>query len=82
MSGSRGATSEARDELLEVLEQDMLAAADKLEFEKAASIRDEMEALRAGGDHPPDDRGRKKRPGQARSRAGITRKGKRKNAGR
>ena len=82
MSGSRGATSEARDELLEVLEQDMLAAADKLEFEKAASIRDEMEALRAGGDHPPDDRGRQKRPGQARSRAGITRKGKRKNTGR
>lgn len=82
MSGGRGANSEARDELLEVLEQDMLAAADKLEFEKAASIRDEMEALRAGGDHSPDDRRHQKRPGQARSRAGITRKGKRKNAGR
>mgnify|MGYP001807499990 CR=1 FL=1 len=82
MSGGRNEASQTRDELIEVLEREMLAAADKLDFEKAASIRDEMEAIRAGADHSPEPSRHQKRPGQARSRAGITKRGKRKSADR
>ncbi len=75
----------ARDELLEMLEEEMLKAAQSLEFEKAATLRDQLAALR---DNPGlfDEGGhvkrseldevvglsRKKKPGMPRSRAGIT----------
>ncbi len=37
-----------REEKLDFLEKQMMAAAEKLEFEKAAAIRDEIERLKAG----------------------------------
>ncbi|MDQ7064438.1 MAG: excinuclease ABC subunit UvrB [candidate division KSB1 bacterium] len=37
-----------REEKLDFLEKQMIAAAEKLEFEKAAAIRDEIERLKAG----------------------------------
>ncbi|MDG2201604.1 MAG: excinuclease ABC subunit UvrB [Phycisphaerales bacterium] len=61
-----------QEELLEHLEQEMLEAAEKLEFEQAAAIRDRMEAIKSGHDHDPE-RSSAGRPGQARSRIGITR---------
>ena len=37
------------EDLIEALETEMQAAAEKLDFEKAAELRDEIKALRAGG---------------------------------
>ncbi|MAB82764.1 MAG: excinuclease ABC subunit B [Phycisphaerae bacterium] len=61
-----------QEELLEHLEQEMLEAAEKLEFERAASIRDRIDAIKAGEDGAAK-RSSAGRPGQARSRVGITR---------
>jgi len=52
-------TPEARDELLGRLEEQMFRAADGLEFEKAAGIRDQIDFIRAGA-IPPELR--KKEP--------------------
>ena len=60
-----------RDELLEHLEQEMLDAAEKLEFERAAAVRDRIEAVKEGRDDG-STRTRTGRPGQARSRTGIS----------
>ena len=62
------------EEQVAALEADMLAAADRLEFEKAASLRDRVKHLREGNDGTTSG---KSRAGRARSRAGITRRGKR-----
>ena len=56
--------------LVEALELDMHAAADGLEFERAAHLRDRIKALREGKSDPGE--GRKGKAGRARSRAGIT----------
>ena len=56
--------------LIEALEQEMLAAADGLQFERAASLRDRINALRKGKEDPGDRAAG--RAGRARSRAGIT----------
>ncbi len=68
-----------RDELLEMLEQDMLAAAESLEFEKAASLRDKIAEIKSMPAYGTTNTMRmseveapKARPGSARSRAGIT----------
>jgi excinuclease ABC subunit B len=72
-----------RDELLEMLEQDMLAAAQSLEFEKAASLRDKIAEIKSMPAYGTTNTMRmseveapKARPGSARSRAGITGRGK------
>lgn len=75
-----------REELIGMLETEMLEAAQQLEFEKAAKLRDQIKQLKAMPDL--DDGGRdgaserrltradlddaKPKPGEARSRAGIT----------
>ncbi len=67
-----------REELAEQLEREMLEAADGLEFEQAAILRDRLSDLKEGGRgeaRRPDSQ----RPGQARSRAGITGRGKRRD---
>ena len=54
-------------ELLQQLERDMLEAADSLEFEKAAALRDRLAAIRSGeGD--PRHRARTAEPGTARGK--------------
>jgi excinuclease ABC subunit B len=68
-----------REELIGQLEQEMVQAADGLEFERAAELRDQIAALKA---MPQYGEGTKvtrsqlrepgARPGMARSRAGIT----------
>ena len=72
-----------RDELIEVLEQEMLAAAEGLEFEKAAKLRDRLAEIKAMPNYGSskkftldDVEAPKARPGMARSRAGITSKSK------
>ena len=62
------------EEQVLALEADMLAAADRLEFEKAAALRDRIKQVREGSDGTTPS---KSRAGRARSRAGITRRGKR-----
>jgi excinuclease ABC subunit B len=60
-----------RDELIEALEQDMLEAADQLEFERAAALRDRLAAIRSGqGD--PRERERLPEPGTPRGKRGRT----------
>jgi excinuclease ABC subunit B len=44
------------DEMIDVLTREMLAAADALEFERAASLRDKIEDLRFAGGLAPRDR--------------------------
>jgi excinuclease ABC subunit B len=76
-----------RDELINLLEAEMLEAAQKLEFEKAAQIRDQIAGLKA---MPQIEGGRrvmlsevedpKPKPGMARSKAGIARRGKSRRA--
>ena len=71
-----------RDELAEMLEEEMLDAAHNLQFERAAELRDKLTALK---ELPPDERegvkmsdldagskSVKTKPGAARSRAGRT----------
>jgi excinuclease ABC subunit B len=56
-----------RDELLESLEQEMMEAADQLEFERAAALRDRLAAIRSGqGD--PRQKEKHPSPGTARGR--------------
>ena len=81
MSGGGGPAEETfdRDQLIVELEKEMLAAAERLEFEKAARLRDQVSELRdmpAGGavTRPRDAReSDAAKPGAARSRAGISR---------
>ena len=81
MSGGGGPAEETfdRDQLIVELEKEMLAAAERLEFEKAARLRDKVSELRdmpAGGavTRPRDAReSDAAKPGAARSRAGISR---------
>ena len=56
--------------LIETLETEMLAAAHALQFERAATCRDRIAAIREGRSDPGDRAGH--RAGRARSRAGIT----------
>ena len=72
-------TEYEKDELIELLEQDMYAAAEGLEFEKAAALRDQIAELKAmpeyGETHlikRSEVQARKPKPGMAKSRAGIT----------
>ena len=67
----------AQEELMERYEQDMLEAADNLEFERAAELRDRIADLKAGGQGEVRPT-KKQRPGQARSRSGTSRGGGRK----
>ena len=77
-AGARTDKTYDRDELLRMLQAEMLDAAQRLEFEKAAKLRDrirELEAmpetsgLRLPSENPIE---RTQKPGMARSRAGIT----------
>jgi excinuclease ABC subunit B len=74
-----GAKSERgfdREEMIRDLEAEMYDAAQRLDFERAAQLRDEVKTLRDMPEHAGDPRSRKKvrakKPGAARSRAGIT----------
>jgi excinuclease ABC subunit B len=69
ISGSSDTSTNALA-LIETLEQDMLKAADALDFERAASLRDRVKALQEGRQDPGE--GSARRAGRARSRAGIT----------
>ena len=68
-----------RDELIEVLELEMFAAAEGLEFEKAAKLRDHLAEIKDMPNYGSskkftlaDVEAPKAKPGMARSRAGIT----------
>ena len=67
-----------RDELLEILEREMLEAAEHLEFEKAARLRDQIAQIKSMPTYGSDRLTRehveapKPKPGAPRSRAGIT----------
>jgi excinuclease ABC subunit B len=63
-----------RDELVRILTDEMMDAAQRLEFEKAAELRDQIEVLKSMPELSPVSRAK---PGEARSRAGIT--GRRRN---
>ena len=70
-------------ELVENIELEMLEAARRLEFEEAARLRDQIAQIRAMPDYGSartvkmsDVEAPRARPGQARSRAGITGRGK------
>ncbi len=74
-----------RDELIAVLEKEMYEAAQSLEFEKAAKIRDQVKRLRELPHHRSSEKitleeaaAPKPKPGEARSRAGISRRNKKK----
>jgi len=56
-----------REELLAILEKEMLAAAESLEFEKAAQIRDQIEEIREA---PEVDGGKKSKEGHSKSKTG------------
>ncbi|MHC4217138.1 MAG: excinuclease ABC subunit UvrB [Planctomycetota bacterium] len=58
-----------RDELVRVLSEEMMEAAQRLEFERAAELRDQIEALK---EMPQLTSARGQKPGEAQSRAGIT----------
>jgi len=49
----RDETTDATEEYLSALEAEMLDAAEKLEFERAAALRDKILELRSGGDDGP-----------------------------
>jgi excinuclease ABC subunit B len=75
-----------RDELMRQLEDEMLEAAQQLEFEKAARLRDQVKELRElpddafeGTVSPTKSAKDGRKPGAARSRTGITTRKKRKN---
>ena len=76
-----------RDELIEVLEAEMFEAAERLEFEQAAAVRDQIAELKQMPDYGTECKltksalqSPKAKAGMARSRAGITRKGSKKKA--
>jgi excinuclease ABC subunit B len=57
-------------EVVEQLESDMMQAAAELDFERAARIRDEIAALRAGGDGRPARGGPRGRKGKGKGAFG------------
>jgi len=66
---------EDRAAVIAELENEMLAASRKLEFERAAVIRDQIDALRSGkGLQPDTDRGSFKRKGKRTTKASTARK--------
>ena len=76
-----------RDELILLLTEEMIQAADRLEFEAAAELRDQIMALKAkpanglaGSSGPEEDDPPTLKPGMARSRAGRAGKRRRKRA--
>ena len=76
-----------RDELIEVLEAEMFEAAERLGFEQAAVLRDQIAELKQMPDYGRERKltksalqSPKAKAGMARSRAGITRKGSKKKA--
>ncbi len=62
------------EEQLAALEADMLAAADRLEFEQAAALRDRIVRMKSG---EQDSASASSGAGRPRSRAGITTRGRR-----
>ncbi|MCH2140568.1 MAG: excinuclease ABC subunit UvrB [Phycisphaerales bacterium] len=64
-----------RDELIEALERDMLEAADALEFERAADLRDRLTAIRSGENDPGQQKPQREpgTPGGRRRRTGKRR---------
>ncbi len=75
------------EELIGQLEKDMFEAAERLDFEKAAALRDRVSDLKAMPDYGGDRKVRleevtapKPKPGEARSKAGITRSGKKRRS--
>jgi excinuclease ABC subunit B len=77
-----------REELIELLEKEMLEAADGLEFEKAARLRDRIAEIKDSptwGSTKKISRSEveapKPKPGEARSRSGITQRKKKKRKG-
>jgi excinuclease ABC subunit B len=77
-----------REELIELLEKEMLEAADALEFEKAAKLRDRIAEIKDSPRWGTKEKiarievdSPKARPGEARSRAGITQRKKKKRKG-
>jgi excinuclease ABC subunit B len=81
-AGARSERQLERGELERLLENEMLEAAKRLEFEKAAALRDRLQRLRAAGDGAFEaeadailgvpSRGGERPPGAAGSRAGRT----------
>ncbi len=74
VAGAKPQASFDREEFERQLEAEMLEAAQRLEFEKAARLRDDLARLRAGGEVEPNtDHGRSAaKPGAPGSRAGRT----------
>ena len=77
----------ARDELVTQLEMEMYEAAERLEFERAANLRDRVNELKAMPDYGDQRKvsmsqveAPKPKPGQPRSKAGITARGKRRRS--
>jgi excinuclease ABC subunit B len=64
-----------RDELVNTLTAEMLQAAERLEFEQAAKLRDQIAQLKAMPDFGSPNRVPAARPGDAGSRSGITGRG-------
>ncbi len=71
-----------RDELIGILEQEMLDAANGLDFERAAKLRDQIAELKAMPEYGSSEKMTRSEveaprttPGMARSRAGITKRG-------
>ncbi|MCA9284098.1 MAG: excinuclease ABC subunit UvrB [Phycisphaerales bacterium] len=77
-AGTKSERTYDRDELLRMLEAEMLESAQRLEFEKAANLRDRIRSLKAmpeaSGLRLPESEPAEAKPkaGMARSRAGIT----------
>ena len=53
-SGAKNTDKFGRNELIKMLEESMLEAADKLEFERAAELRDRIERLEAMPEDAPE----------------------------
>ena len=70
----RDVEQQDRDELVSVLTTEMMQAAERLEFERAAGLRDQIADLKAMPDFGSPDRVPvgKPQPGEAGSKAGIT----------
>ena len=77
-----------RDDLIRQLEGEMYNAAEQLDFERAAGLRDRIAELKAMPDYGSPAKVRrseveavKPKPGESRSRAGITGRGKKRRGG-
>jgi excinuclease ABC subunit B len=73
-AGRKAAPTLDREEAERMLEEEMLEAAKRLEFEKAASLRDRLERLRSGGEvgEVASATATREAPGAPGSRAGRT----------